>query len=40
MIKKLQPDVAITDNQMPIMNGTDVIEKVAEDESIVKNQFL
>lgn len=40
MIKSLQPDVAITDNQMPNMNGTDVIEKVAEDNTIKKKPLF
>lgn len=40
MIRNLQPDVAITDNQMPNMNGTDVIEKVAEDNTIKKKPLF
>ena len=28
MILELKPDLVVTDNQMPIMNGTDVIEKI------------
>lgn len=40
MIKSLQPDVAITDNQMPNMNGTDVIEKVTEDDEIKKKPLF
>ena len=28
MIMELKPDLVITDNQMPLMNGVDVIEKI------------
>lgn len=35
MIKELKPDIVITDNQMPHMNGIDVIEKVKNDNEII-----
>ena len=35
MIKELKPNVVITDNQMPYMNGIDVIEKVKNDNEII-----
>ncbi|MBR3325244.1 MAG: response regulator [Clostridia bacterium] len=35
MIKELKPDIVITDNQMPYMNGIDVIEKVKNDNEII-----
>ena len=31
LIKELQPDLVITDNQMPKMTGVDVIKKIAEE---------
>ena len=36
MIKELKPDLVITDNQMPFMNGVDVIEKIKNDSSIIE----
>lgn len=30
-ILKLHPDIVLTDNQMPILNGIDVIEKIRRD---------
>ena len=36
LIKELQPDLVITDNQMPKMTGVDVIKKIAE-ENIERN---
>lgn len=35
MIKELKPDLVITDNQMPYMNGIDVIERIKDDSSIL-----
>ena len=40
MIKKLKPDLVITDNQMPNMSGMEVIEKVAEEELEKKPAFI
>jgi len=40
MIKALKPDLVITDNQMPNMNGLDVIKKIAEEELDKKPEFI
>lgn len=40
LIKDLKPDIVVTDNQMPIMNGTDVIEKVLEDNEIEQKPYF
>lgn len=40
LIKELKPDVAITDNKMPIMNGTEVIEKVIADNEIEEKPYF
>jgi len=40
LIKELQPDLVITDNQMPKMTGVDVIKKIAEETIEQKPAFL
>lgn len=40
LIKKLKPDIVITDNQMPIMNGTEVIEKIIIDNEIEQKPYF
>lgn len=40
MIMELKPDLVITDNQMPLMNGVDVIEKINSSSITKKPQFI
>lgn len=40
MIKKLEPEIVFTDNQMPKMNGIDVIEKIEKSDLINKPKFV
>lgn len=40
LINTTKPDVVITDNQMPIMNGTDVIEKINNSDLAFKPKFI
>ena len=40
MILELKPDIVITDNQMPIQNGIDVIEKVYNSDLVYKPKFI
>lgn len=40
MIMELKPDLVITDNQMPLMNGVDVIEKIVNSSMSNKPQFI
>lgn len=40
MILELKPDLVVTDNQMPIMNGTDVIEKINNSDLAFKPKFI
>ena len=40
MIMELKPDLVITDNQMPLMNGLDVIEKIVNSSISNKPQFI
>lgn len=40
MIEKLQPDLVFTDNQMPKMNGIQVIEMIHDSEMPNKPQFV
>ena len=40
MIMELKPDLVITDNQMPLMNGVDVIEKIVNSSISNKPQFI
>lgn len=40
MIIELKPDLVITDNQMPLMNGVDVIEKIVNSSISNKPQFI
>lgn len=40
MIMELEPDLVITDNQMPLMNGLDVIEKIVNSSISNKPQFI
>lgn len=40
LIYTLKPDVVITDNQMPIQNGIDVIEKIYNSDMTLKPKFI
>ena len=40
LIYTIKPDVVITDNQMPIQNGIDVIEKVYNSDLVYKPKFI
>jgi len=40
MIINLQPEIVFTDNQMPIMNGLEVIEKVKNSDLTNKPKFI
>ena len=40
MIMEFEPDLVITDNQMPLMNGVDVIEKIVNSSISNKPQFI
>ena len=40
LINASKPDVVITDNQMPIQNGIDVIEKVYNSDLVYKPKFI
>ncbi len=40
MIINLQPEIVFTDNQMPIMNGLEVIEKVKNSDLANKPKFI
>lgn len=40
MIHTLKPDIVFTDNQMPEMNGIDVIENVYKSELDIKPKFI
>ena len=40
LIYTIKPDVVITDNQMPIQNGIDVIEKVYNSDFVYKPKFI
>ena len=40
LIYALKPDVVITDNQMPIQNGIDVIEKIYNSNMTLKPKFI
>ena len=40
LINATKPDVVITDNQMPIQNGIDVIEKVYNSDLVYKPKFI
>ena len=40
LINTTKPDVVITDNQMPIQNGIDVIEKVYNSDLVYKPKFI
>ncbi len=40
LIYTTKPDVVITDNQMPIQNGIDVIEKVYNSDLVYKPKFI
>ena len=40
LIYTAKPDVVITDNQMPIQNGIDVIEKVYNSDLVYKPKFI
>ena len=40
LINTTKPDVVITDNQMPIQNGIDVIEKVYNSDFVYKPKFI
>lgn len=40
MIHELKPDLVITDNQMPNMNGTEVIEKIVNSNLENKPKFI
>ena len=40
LIYTTKPDVVITDNQMPIQNGIDVIEKVYNSDVVYKPKFI
>lgn len=39
-IIELNPDIVITDNQMPKMNGTDVIQKIVDSNIQKKPKFI
>ena len=40
LIFELNPDVVITDNQMPILNGIDVIEQINNSDLVYKPKFI
>ena len=40
MIMNLQPEIVFTDNQMPIMNGLEVIEKIKNSDLENKPKFM
>ncbi len=40
MIKKLEPDLVFTDNQMPKLNGIDVIDLIKKSEDIKSPEFV
>lgn len=40
LILKLKPDIVVTDNQMPKMNGIEVIEKILNSNSEYKPKFI
>ena len=40
MIEKLMPDLVITDNKMPVMNGIEVIEKINNSSISKKPKFI
>lgn len=41
LIKEQNPNIVVTDNKMPLMNGTDVIDEVLNDDTIQpKPQFI
>ena len=40
MIKELMPDLVITDNKMPVMNGIEVIEKINNSSISKKPKFI
>ena len=40
MIKEFEPDLVITDNQMPVMNGIEVIEKINNSSISKKPKFI
>ena len=40
MIEKLMPDLVITDNKMPVMNGIEVIEKIKNSSISKKPKFI
>ena len=40
LINTTKPDVVITDNQMPIQNGIDVIEKIYNSDLVYKPKFI
>ena len=40
LINATKPDVVITDNQMPIQNGIDVIEKIYNSDLVYKPKFI
>ena len=40
MIMNLQPEIVFTDNQMPIMNGLEVIEKIKNSDLENKPKFI
>ena len=40
LINTTKPDIVITDNQMPIQNGIDVIEKVYNSDLVYKPKFI
>ena len=40
LIYTTKPDVVITDNQMPIQNGIDVIEKIYNSDLVYKPKFI
>lgn len=39
-IKELEPDIVITDNQMPYMNGVEVVQKVCDSNLDKKPKFI
>lgn len=39
-IIELQPDIVITDNQMPKMNGTEVIQRILDSNIMKKPKFI
>lgn len=40
IIMNFRPDLVITDNKMPKMNGIDVIEKIVNSDLTIKPQFI